>query len=245
MKSIKDLKKHILWTYVNIRLGLALIAIILPFYLWLAGHYYFGVPLQGSMSAYYHAYSGELRDEFVGTLILVAGFLYLYKGFTDLENLALNGAGISLCVVAVFPMQWECKPDCGFLSLHGAAAVVFFVAIAYVCLFRATDTLPLMKDRQKARWYARIYKGLGVAMVASPIIALSLVALFRSTPQEKNPWIFFVEAVGVVVFGLYWLLKSLEITHTHSEERALEGDLRAMQTEASDLFKTLPVEPAK
>ena len=245
MKNIEDLKKHILSTYVHLRFGLAGFAIALPFFLWFYGGVRHGIPLQGSMSAYYHVQGGALRDEFVGVLIMVAAFLYLYKGFTKLENIALNLAGLLLAIVALFPMPWDCKPDCGSLSFHGAAAVLFFVAIAYVCLFRANDTLPLMKDREKARRFAKVYKGLGVAMVASPIIALVLVVLFRETPQDKNPWIFFVEAVGVVVFGIYWLFKSFEITHTHSEERALHGDLRAMQTEASDLFKALPVEPAE
>src|SRR5215212_7799422 len=44
-----------------------------------------------------------MRTIFVGFLCITGSFLYLYKGFTKLENLLLNVAGISAVLVALFP----------------------------------------------------------------------------------------------------------------------------------------------
>ncbi|MEM9625003.1 MAG: hypothetical protein AAGA21_02135 [Pseudomonadota bacterium] len=242
MDNSIDLKKHVLSTYLTLRVGLAGAAIFLPFFLWWGGHYLFDVQLKKSMSAYYHE-EGLLRDVFVGILMMVAAFLYLYKGFTQRENIALNLAGLFLAVVALVPTA---KPgiDVGQFTLHGASALFFFLAIGYVALFRANDTLPLMKDRVKAKRFAWIYRIVGAAMIASPLIAFVLVLLFGTTEQGGSSWVFFFEAVSVVVFGLYWIFKTLEVQHTHAEQRALEGSLRVAPAQSSELFKAAQVEPA-
>ena len=82
MKS-EDLQKHFTATYVNLRIGMAVIAMAFPILLWVGGLLQ-GLELQPSMSDYYHAGSpaGLMRDWFVGLLFAVGVFLYLYKGFT-------------------------------------------------------------------------------------------------------------------------------------------------------------------
>jgi len=55
----EELQRHILSTYMNIRVGIAVIGIVFPFVLWLGGYVYARLPLQGSMSAYYHAVGYE------------------------------------------------------------------------------------------------------------------------------------------------------------------------------------------
>lgn len=87
-----DLRKHITGTYLSLRLGMALIAIFFPIVLWLGGVAE-GQPLQESMSAYYFSGGGAMRDVFVGVLFAIGAFLYAYKGFNDLENIALNLQG--------------------------------------------------------------------------------------------------------------------------------------------------------
>ena len=58
----EELQRHILTTYINIRVGIAAIGIAFPFLLWLGGYFYARLPLQGSMSAYYHAVGNEDRS---------------------------------------------------------------------------------------------------------------------------------------------------------------------------------------
>jgi hypothetical protein len=95
------LQEHILATYVLLRWGIIFVAIALPFALWALG-VIGGQPLklQPSLSDYY--YAGEpvnrlTRDVFVGVLFLVGGFLFLYKGYSKLEDWLLNIAGLCAC----------------------------------------------------------------------------------------------------------------------------------------------------
>lgn len=236
-----DLRKHISATYLSLRIGLAALAIILPFVLWFAGGLFFHLPLQVSMSAYYHAGDGAMRDVFVGILITVGAFLYLYKGFTSLENIALNFAGIFLVGVALIPMEWNCGDACSRFSWHGAFAILFFLSIAYVCIFRASDTLRLIADQTKVKRYKTVYRWLGLGMIASPAIALVLT-WFLQPGSEIKSWVFFVEAVGVIVFGTYWITKSREIALTNSERRAIEGRLRTREFHAADVFREMTVD---
>lgn len=192
MKST-DLQRHITATYINLRIGVAALAIILPLVLWIGGRLLFDLPLQASMSAYYHAGDGAMRDVFVGVLIAVGAFLYLYKGFTILENTALNLAGLLLVGVALFPMDWNCGNACGGLSLHGTFAILFFLSIAYVCIFRASDTLDLIEDETKVERYKSIRFDQARCWVHSRLSRRSAFAVMRS---------FLISAVSATFAGL-------------------------------------------
>ena len=108
------LAAHVFSTYASVRYGTAAIAFAFPLVL-VFGGWFKGIQLQPSMSAYYWVASGAeyppMRIWFVGILFVVAAFLYLYKGFTPLENYALNVAGVCALGVALVPMPWNC-PQC-------------------------------------------------------------------------------------------------------------------------------------
>src|ERR1043166_5802622 len=99
----KDLGQYITKTYFALRAGLAVIAFAFPVVLWLGGHFFAGIDLQKSMSDYYHANHGALRDLFVGTLSGTGVILFLYQGVTRLEDYALNLAGLFALGIAMFP----------------------------------------------------------------------------------------------------------------------------------------------
>ena len=107
----EKLKRHMFMTYFTQRAGMAAIAFIFPFFLWFVGLSQ-GIELQDSMSAYYHKIveGVSMRDWFVGFLCAIGVFLYLYKGFSNAENILLNIAGISAVGVAMVPMAWESPP---------------------------------------------------------------------------------------------------------------------------------------
>ena len=165
----------------------------------------------------------------------------LYTGYTTLENYALNLAGAFLVGVAIFPMEWECGNSCGSFSKHGIFAVLFFLSIAYVCLFRASDTLGLIPDQTQVNHYKRAYKLMGAGLVVSPAMAV-LLSFILQPHSEARSTVFFVEAIGVWIFGSYWILKSVEIARTNSERFAIQGQLATPQFRAADMFKQISVD---
>ena len=202
-------------SYLILRRGLALLAIAMPILLLL------GVGLdnvQPSISAYYHfragseaAYgSGTMRDFFVGILWAIGTFLYFYKGYSREEDRALDVAGLAALGVALFPMSWTASDTAPaiFDRLHSASAIIFFLAIAYVCLFRSKDTLEILKEPHRGRFKLG-YRILGTLMIVLP--AAVLAAHLLSPPGRSRFPVLLIEIAGIYVFATFWLVKSREI----------------------------------
>jgi hypothetical protein len=216
-----------LGTYASLRAGLAVIAISLPIVVVLSGKVLHHVWIEPSLSSYYHVPSAApfltTRDLFVGGLFAAAACLYLYKGFSDKENVALNLAGVFAVFVAVLPTAAPKSPTGIVATLHRTSAVLFFLCIAYVSLFRSRDTFPLL-DYAKQSWYARRYVATGLAMIVSPLAAVVLSSLLN----PRSPFavtIFCVETLGVWAFAAYWMYKTREMRETRGEQRALDAEL--------------------
>ena len=224
-----DISEHMLATYQTLRKALCVIALAFPWLLWIGG-YINHVELQPSMSDYYGT-GGVMRDWFVGILFCISGLLFVYKGYRPAENLALNLAGILAALVALFPNTSD-------LPYHGIFAVCFFLCIAYVCIFCASATLPLVKEERRA-YYRRFYKWLGYAMVISPVIAAILTYALRF----RDSYIFFAELCGVYAFAIYWLVKTKEISETNADRKAAQGKLQLPAgVGASDAIREMPVQ---
>ena len=139
------LQQHVASTYRNLRLVLVAIGFVFPLFLYLVGLFWYGIPLQGSMSAYYwaespgdgpirslvasylsssafplaHLVGAPMRSWFVGPLFVLGIFLYVYQGCGDTENRLLNIAGISALGVALVPMGWNCGATCQSIHILG------------------------------------------------------------------------------------------------------------------------------
>ena len=215
--NLDTLRDHILKTYSLLRIGMALIGILFPLVLWWVGLFR-GVELQGSISAYYHT---PMRDVFVGSLCAIGVFLYFYKGVTKDENIALNFAGIFAVLIALLPTSAPSDLQCETFTapyLHGTSAILFFIAIAYVCWFCASDTLELITDRNRRKLYGILYKGFAVSMIFLPLLSAFLLFLFN----ESNSVVYVVELLAVWVFSAYWVTKTLEIKETQLDLRPFE-----------------------
>ena len=219
------LQRHINRTYVRLRIGTAITAFLFPLILWHGGRYVADVPLQSAMSYYYHT---NMRDVFVGILFAIGSFLYLYKGFGHRENFALTVAGLLALAVALFPKgpydpnvartdvfsQTPLAPHSH--DIHNTCAILFFVAIAYVCIFRAKDSLYLIAKPTGEAFYRRVYVVIGWLMILVPVVAAAL-ASFRQQlfGEDGSAVIFFVQTGAVWVFSAYWLVKTREFSrHT-------------------------------
>lgn len=212
------LQKHILSTYVTLRIGIAVLALMFPSTL-VFGGFSMDIPLQNSMSAYYHAIvnNHSMRDFFVGILFAIGVFLYLYKGYSKQEDYALNLAGASAIGVALIPMQWNCGDVCSSISLHGICAFMLFIGVAYVCIWCASDTLDELKNKAQEQRYRKIYLLLGIGMILAPVIAWLLTVIFK----KFYAYTYIAEAVGIVIFAIYWIVKSGELASTKSEHKLI------------------------
>ena len=227
-KSASELREHMLWTYYGLRVGLAAIGIALPVVVLLAGGVLHHVWFEPSISRYYYTESRlaafTTRDLFVGGLIAVGACLYLYKGYSTKENVALNLAGIFAVLVAVLPTAATAS-DGGVVSmLHGTSAVLFFLCIAYVSLFRSRDTLDLLPPAKQAQ-YTRRYLWTGLAMIASPLAAVGLSFALEPISRFRT-MIFWVEALAVWTFAVYWIIKTGEMRLSEAEKRTLNVELK-------------------
>jgi hypothetical protein len=234
-------------TYRTLRLLLFYLAIVFPLILSIGGYIFAKVPLAGSMSAYYHvshqyfdqnvAGQGLMRDWFVGFLFAMGILLIVYRGYSYLEDWALNIAGILAMGVALFPMEWLPSKNQSLVSIHGACAISFFVCIAYVCIYRAKDTLTLISDEKTRKKYTNIYNFFGSAMIIIPLLTWLLIS---NSPLSKS-LIFFIESAGVYVFAFYWFFKNRETESTDLDRKITLGQISVATNSLSDVFRALPV----
>lgn len=64
-------------------------------------------------------------------------------------------------------------------------AIAFSACLAYVSVVRADDTLSLVRDTRRARILERSYRTLGIAMLASPLVALVAERMLRQTSADR------------------------------------------------------------
>ncbi|MEP0915021.1 hypothetical protein NDI45_29565 [Leptolyngbya sp. GB1-A1] len=230
MDSKDKIREHILDTYTYLRIGMAGVSIIFPLILWWVG-LIFDVKFQASISSYYHT---PMRDIFVGSLIAIGAFLWFYQGITKKENIALNCAGILAIVVAFTPTEFlnvdgqvKCEtfttlPIRGISEatasyIHGTSAILFFVAIAFVCIFTRNETLKEISNPVRKKFYKTIYNFLGAGMIVSPLTAAFLLLFWKETSNI----IYFVESVAVWAFSAYWIVKTKEINESQVVRKSL------------------------
>ena len=223
--------KNIVATYFYLRLYLGLSAIIFAPALYFAGKCIFDLELQGSMSAYYH--SGA-RNLFVGILVAAGFGMYLYKGYSWRENLALNIAGACAIVVAFMPMSIEsASTDTIFQKaidstsssydhytpytndmLHYGSAVILFVCLAYVIGRLSKESLKKLASDRAITNFASAYNFIGTMMILLPVAIYAVHLLIKG----HNSYVYWLEFVLLFFFGLYWLLKTYELHLTHYEK---------------------------
>jgi hypothetical protein len=152
-----------------------------------------------------HLKAGTMRSYFVGLLFAVGAIVFVYKGYAWKEDWALNFAGAMAVSIALNPTPWDCAKH--QVTLHGASAILFVLAIAYVCVFRSTDTLSLIRDPRTQAHFKFWYRVLGVIMVGSPLFAL----IYTELRHRNDHYIFSAEMAGIYAFSIFWVVKIREI----------------------------------
>lgn len=216
-----ELQEHIFSSYLHLRYGAAIIGALLPLIIYLVGILN-GVPLADSISDYYWVPNGPeapSRDLFVGCLFAVAAILYLYKGFSKAENVALNLAALLAVGVALFPTAEYDQAVGEKFSIHGFCAVSMFICLVYVVWFRAGDTLHLLSSgaTPSPTRYRQLYRIVGGVMLVSPLTAY----IVNSIIGTETSFVFFIEVAGIWAFAAYWLIKGSELKRSGATRNAL------------------------
>ena len=196
---------------------MAVSALAFPVVLALGGWIVADLAYQPSLSDYYYTRMG---DVFVGMLIAIGASLTVYAGYSRQEDWVLNLAGVLAVAVALIPPLREApqfaEPLLASSFWHGAAALSFFAAIGWVCIFRARDTLELIPNELVVRRYRQLYRLLGTLMIAAPASALLLSAVL-----DAGRMVFWAEAFAVWVFATYWLTKTYELYRSRGDEKLM------------------------
>ena len=172
--------------------------------------------IEPSISAYFHT---GMRELFVGSMCATGVFLVCYKGYDRRDDIAANVAGICALVVAVFPTTEAAVSDVNSVTIfsdartpdplfvgviHFVAAAAFFITLAIMSFYlftlsTSTDVTPAKVNRN------RVYKTCGITMIAC-VVLIALGKLFGVS--DKISYMFWLEAVAVVAFGISWLTKA-------------------------------------
>ena len=212
-------RSHVSRTYFTLRLSMGVSALVFPVVLSLGGWIIADLAYQPSLSDYYYTRMG---DVFVGMLIAIGASLTVYTGYSRTEDRVLNVAGVLAVAVALIPPLRDLPPCQSCLPLitssfwHGAAALGFFTAIGWVCIFRARDTLELIPNQLVVRRYRQLYRLIGALMLAAPVGALVLSAVL-----DAGRMVFWAEAFAVWVFAAYWLTKTYELRRSRGDEKLM------------------------
>jgi len=233
-------------TFVRLRVWVGIVGLFFPFVLWVGGGTLYKIPLAPSMSAYYHATAdcynpnpesggcpatgdlikggGPMRNTFVGLLFVIGAVMLFIKGFSIWEDVALDLDGAAAAMVALNPMPWERAKGGGF-PIHSASALAFFACLVFVCWFCSSKTLKYFPETpnrdKKIAFYKLAYRACGVAMVTSPLTALAL-----SYNSKHTIFHFWMEALGIMAFGIFWLIKTTEFRLSDVERKVLKGEIR-------------------
>lgn len=208
-------------SFLAVRKAIGYLGVFLPLSL-LAFVAFTPATMETSISAFYYT---PMRDVFVGTLAAIAVFLLSYTGYRQAgdekvpdRRLAL-AAGASLMVVALVPAGAPKGADAPWIhgtsaelmgGIHLVAAGLFFVFIGGLSWFKFTrgEGTPTAEKQGCGRVYrvcaVIVWACVGVLLVA--LLAARVVPWVRGL-VDATPFVFALEAIGVLAFGWAWLTK--------------------------------------
>ncbi len=169
-----------------------------------------------SVSASYHT---DAQDVFIGLLFVVSAFLWAYNGHTTREAIASKGASIAAICVALFPTACTgCESDLTS-KIHGVAAAVLFLILAYFCFgpFRKNTKGQGGKKGRRSKFYL----GCGIVMLASMLFGVVARFTLGKKGIDATSIIFWVEAIALSAFGVAWIVAGKILKVLTDDEDAL------------------------
>jgi len=237
-------ERSLAMSYLDLRRGIGVIGLLLPFVIPIGKILFEGPGLEGSMSAYFYTVTGRV---FVGSLCAIGVFLLSYR-YKKWDIIASIIAGICAIFVAIFPTVPEVDPTATQKAIgivHGVSAGLFFLALACMSIFLFTKTNPYqalkprkliddlsmfvvtrtkpglpLNPRKKRRNI--IYRVCGY-MILACIIGMVIVGIpsIKEHVQQCN-LVFWLESIAVFAFGASWLIKGETILRDRKSDEKFD-----------------------
>jgi drug/metabolite transporter (DMT)-like permease len=152
-------------------------------------------------------------------------FLFSYKGFDANDNKITNLAAFCAVLVALFPTNSEKVTEikCMLFNLdhniigniHLLAAGCFFLVLGAYSYFWFTKFGPSITRKKLKR--NKIYRVCGIIMFGTIVTMILLIAF----EIKKGNAVFWLETIGLLAFGISWLIKGETILADDKNEQLI------------------------
>lgn len=194
-------------------IGLGVLGLFMPYAVWLGGQWVYDIPLQPSISDYYHTSVGTFH---VGALLAFAVYFMVRPWTTKQSRVTGILIGLFTAGAALVPVP-QCLETAGSIAraqsvsglVHLLFAFLLLCTFAYLTFFRfgpsATDP-ELVAGR-----IHNVHRMLGTTMLFCSLLigAIGLSGETCHSPEAANSNVFWLEAAALSAFWLSWLIECL------------------------------------
>jgi hypothetical protein len=204
--DLKVKNSSIIISYFHLRQLIGVLGMLLPIICIGGGYFFAELPIQRSISFYYHT---NMRDFFVGLMVCVSLFLITYKGYDKRDQIVTTISGIAGFGIAFFPclkcpkeilpigiFQWS--PSFSN-KIHITSALIFFTLLGFNSM--------LLFTLNQTGWKKRVYQWCG-GIILGCIVSLSILTLTVNNDYlDEHCVILFFETIMLFSFGFSWWVK--------------------------------------
>jgi hypothetical protein len=217
MRTVAAAKNPLVRSYLELRSAVGFIALGLPLallgYSWLAPGRH-ALPM--SISAYYYT---PMRNLLVGCLCAIGFFNLCARGYEWRDELA--GFISSVCAFGAafcptFPPGPTTRLEREMGALHNYFAELFFITLAFMCLFLFRTTARNRTVTRNKRRRNRVYTVCGIMMALSGVVDFVCHRMRPIPMWGPVGSIFCCELVALEAFGVAWLAKGKTFLTGHS-----------------------------
>lgn len=237
-----------IYSYMTLRQTVGWIGICLPLVLFLYSKLFVeGGALEPSISHYYYTL---MRNLFVGALCAVGLFMFFYAGYSRLDDLTGDLAGVCAIVTAWFPTSPIVGEPEWYNHLHLPFAAGLFACFAFFSLWLFTQSkagriykrdeddpsIVYIAPREIShmkKMRNRIYIICGFGIIACLITMATYIIVQNGNggSSRDSSLIYWLEFTALVLFGFSWLTKG-EFWFLKDKEVGREPDLILSEEEA-------------
>lgn len=209
LRILEEQKNTLVISYMTLRTAIGVLGMSLPVVVSLGAWLIFATGLQSSISAYYHT---GMRDVLVGALWAAGFFLFSYRGYSLVDEIAGKLACLFAVGVAIFPASPDGATDPIVLrigTVHFVFSALFFLTLIFFSLFLFTQTDPHKPPTPRKLWRNRIYRICGFVM----LLYVLFIGVYTVLPPDLaavlavyHP-IYWLEALAIFTFGVSWFTK--------------------------------------